>query len=257
MSDKSTSIALVTGSGADRVGRVIARRLAAGGCDVVLHALSSRDEAEAAADRIADEFGVRAAVVIGDLADPDVPPRIVREAAERLGGLHIAVNSAAIWSPTPLADVTADEMRRYFDVNTIAPFLIARESARVMADAGHGGSIVNIGDWATVRPYPDHAAYFPSKGAVETMTRSLAVELSRWHREIRVNAVCPGPVLLADDVPEAERRTIAESNLLGRVGTPEAVAHAVKFLCTNDFISGQCVVVDGGMRVFTPGAVRF
>ena len=148
-------------------------------------------------------------------------------------------------------------MRRYFDVNTIAPFLIARAAARVMADAGHGGSIVNIGDWATVRPYPDHAAYFPSKGAVETMTRSLAVELSRLHRDIRVNAVCPGPVLLADDVPEEERRTIAESNLLGRVGTPEAVAHAVEFLCTNDFITGQCVVVDGGMRIFAPGAVRF
>ncbi len=185
-----------------------------------------------------------------------MPSRLVAETVARFGRLDILVNSAAVWKPTAIDDVTADEIRRYFDVNAVATFLCARAAADVMVKQDRGGSIVNIGDWATVRPYLDHAAYFPSKGAVEVMTRSLAVEFGSKNPRVRVNCVQPGPVLLDDSVSEEKRSTIAASTLVGRVGTPEHIAHAVQFLAENDFITGVCLPVDGGRSIYSPDGMQ-
>jgi NAD(P)-dependent dehydrogenase (short-subunit alcohol dehydrogenase family) len=141
-------------------------------------------------------------------------------------------------------------MRRYFEINTIGSFLCARAAGAQMANQPTGGAIINIGDWATVRPYHDHAAYFPSKGAIEVMTRSLAVELSQRNSRIRVNCIQPGPVLLASDVDENRAEMIANSTLVGRVGTGQHIAHAVQFLCENDFVTGVCLPVDGGRTIY-------
>ena len=125
-----------------------------------------------------------------------------------------------------------------------------------MVEQVTGGSIINIGDWATVRPYLDHAAYFPSKGAIEVMTRSLAVELAHRNRKIRVNCIQPGPVMLADHVSESHRKRVAASTLVGEVGTPHHVAHAVRFLCENDFVTGICLPVDGGRQIYAPDGLQ-
>ncbi len=249
-------VAIVTGSGSPRVGRSIARLLASLGCRLALHANKSTRGAEIAAAEMRAEFDIEVIVTTGSLADDSVPERIVSETYHAFGGLDILVNSAAIWSPTRLQDVTPEEMRRYFDVNTIGTFLCSRAAAMRMAEQPTGGSIVNIGDWATVRPYLDHAAYFPSKGAVEAMTRSLAVEFAQLNRKIRVNCIQPGPVLLADDVDDQQREKIARSTLCGEVGTAEHVAHAVRFLCENDFVTGVCLPVDGGRSVFAPDGLQ-
>lgn len=248
--------ALVTGSGAPRVGRVIAGLLAAHGCRIALHANESIAQAESAAEEIQKTCDVEVIVTSGSLRDDGVPERIVGDAVLAFDRLDILVNSAAIWSPTKLADVTVEEMRRYFDVNTIGTFLCARAAAMQMAKQSAGGSIVNIGDWATVRPYLDHAAYFPSKGAVEVMTRSLAVEFAQWNRKIRVNCIQPGPVLLAEDVNQDQREKLAASTLVGEVGTAEHVAEAVKFLCENDFVTGVCLPVDGGRSIYAPDGLQ-
>jgi pteridine reductase len=109
-----------------------------------------------------------------------------------------------------------------------------------------GGAIVTVADWALARPYRNYAAYFASKGAIPTLTRTLAVELAARNPRVRVNCVMPGPVMLPDDLPEAERRAAIAGTLVGREGSPENVAHAVVFLVENDFVTGVCLPVDGG-----------
>ena len=110
--------------------------------------------------------------------------------------------------------------------------------------------IVNIGDWAEVRPYPDYAAYFPSKGGVTTLTRCLAVELGTRNPRVRVNCVLPGPVMLPPDLPEAERNEAINATLVKREGSPEHVAKAVLAFVQNDFVTGACLPVDGGRTVY-------
>ncbi len=249
-------VALVTGSGAPRVGRAVAEGLARSGCRIAVHANSSRAEAERVANDLRKRFGVDAIVTLGSLDDESVPERIVGETTDAWGRIDVLVNCAAIWEPNPLENVTPAELRRYFDVNTLGSFLCARAAGLRMVRQSHGGSIVNLGDWATCRPYLDHAAYFPSKGGIEAMTRSLAVEFARRNPNVRVNCVQPGPVLLAEDVTEEDRSRIAAATLVGRIGTPEAVAHAVRFLSENDFVTGVCLPVDGGRSVFAPDGLQ-
>jgi pteridine reductase len=108
---------------------------------------------------------------------------------------------------------------------------------------------VNIGDWATARPYPDYAAYFLSKGSIPTLTRMFAVELASRNPRVRVNAILPGPVMLPDDLPALERERSIRGTLVKREGTPEHVADAVLFFLRNDFVTGACLPVDGGRSV--------
>ncbi len=249
-------VALVTGSGAPRVGREIAVQLARVGCRIALHANNSLAEAEQAANEIRNDLSTEVIVTAGSLENPSVPTQLVEETHAEFGRIDILVNSAAIWRPTKLEAITAEEIRRYFEINALASFLCARAAGIRMADQPTGGSIINIGDWATVRPYLDHAAYFPSKGAVEAMTRSLAVELAQRNPSIRVNCIQPGPVMLADDVSASDAKRIASSTLVGRIGTPQHVAHAVMFLCENDFVTGVCLPVDGGRSIYAPDGLQ-
>jgi NAD(P)-dependent dehydrogenase (short-subunit alcohol dehydrogenase family) len=254
--DCEQPVALVTGSGAARVGRAIAVELARQGCRIALHANTSVDQAHRVAKQLSDQYDVPSIVTTGALDQDEVPERLIGETVSAFGRLDILVNSAAIWKPTPIDQVTAAEMRRYFDVNTIASFMCARAAGAVMASQPNGGSIVNLGDWATVRPYLDHSAYFPSKGGIDVMTRCLAVELATRNAAIRVNCVKPGPVLLAEEVPDQQRRKLCESTLTGGIGTAEHIAHAVRFLCENTFINGVCLPVDGGRSIYSPDGLQ-
>lgn len=238
-------VALVTGSGAPRVGRVIAELFAARGYRVVVHANRSAAEARGAAARFESEnFGGHA--VVGDLSDETQARLVVREAAGRWGRLDVVVNAAAIWNRKPLAASTARDVLDHFTANTLATWVVCQEAGAIMASQPAGGVIVNLGDWAVVRPYRDYAAYFPSKGAIPTLTRDFAVELSALHPAIRVNAVLPGPVMLPPDLPDAERAEAIAGTLVKREGTPQNVADAIIALVENDFITGVCLPVDGG-----------
>lgn len=254
--DCDSPVALVTGSGAPRVGQAVARHLAQLGCRIGLHANTSRQEAECAANDIHEQHGADTLVTTGSLLQEAECERIVAETADHFGRIDILVNTAAIWEPKSLEAVTADDLRRYQDVNSTGTFLCSRAAGLRMAAQPSGGSIVLFGDWATVRPYLDHAAYFPSKGSIEAMTRSLAVELAHRNADVRVNCIQPGPVLLDGCVSQDQRDRLAESTLVRRVGTPEAVAHAVQFLCENDFVTGICLPVDGGRQIFAPDGLQ-
>lgn len=242
-------VAMVTGSGAARVGRSVARTLAERGFRLVLHANSSL----AAAERTAQEFsqqGVEAIALAADLRDEAAVAQMIERALGHFGQIDALVNCAAVWKKKSLEAVTAADVREHFEVNALGTFICCQRVGLAMVAQPTGGAIVNIGDWAIVRPYLDYAAYFPSKGAIPTLTCNLAVELGTRNPRVRVNAVLPGPVMLPLDLPQEERDAAVAATLVQREGSPENVAHAVLFLLENNFVTGICVPVDGGRSVF-------
>lgn len=238
-------VVLVTGSGAKRVGRAIARHLASLGYRLALHANRSVDEAQEFALEL-KAAGTEAFVVSGDLSDEATARRVIDQSAEHYGRLDGLVNAAAIWSPVPLEQVDAAEVRRNFEVNALSVFICSQQAGLRMVRQPFGGAIINLGDWAIARPYLNYSAYFPSKGAVQTITRDLAVELAARNPRVRVNCILPGPVMLPPELSEEERREAVAGTLVQREGTPEHVAHAAAFLLENDFITGVSLPVDGG-----------
>ena len=243
-----TPVALVTG-GAVRVGRSIVRELAARGYRVAVHASTSLDRAQELVAELTSEG--REAVAFGaDLRDEDVTRAMIDRVRRHFGRLDALVNNAAIWSPTPLETTVADDVRHFFEVNTLGTFVCCHHAGLIMRQQPSGGAIVNIGDWAVARPYRNYSAYFASKGAIPTLTRMFAVELAP---RVRVNAVLPGPVLMPEGISEEERRRAIQETLLGRPGRPDNVAHAVIALIENDFITGVCLPVDGGRTIAGAG----
>jgi pteridine reductase len=241
-------VALVTGA-AKRVGRAIATALHQRGYRLVIHANSSLDEAQQLANQMS-EAGAPAIAVAADLREEAPLRRMVADVRELLGSIDVLVNSAAIWKSKPLEQVTAQDVRAHFEINTLGTFLLCQQVGLTMVAQPNGGSIVNIGDWAVARPYVDYPAYFPSKGAIPTVTRMFAVELGRRNPKIRVNAILPGPVLLPNDLPESERTQAISATLVKREGRPENIAQTVLFFLDNDYVTGVCLPVDGGRTVY-------
>jgi pteridine reductase len=242
-------IALVTGSGKRRVGSYVAEALAARGYALAIHYRQSASEAESqiAAWRAQ---GVDAAGFQADLTDESAVSSLVAAVAERFGRLDVLVTCAAIWQRRPLEQITAADVRRHFEVNTLGTFLCAQHAGLQMVKQPEGGAIVTLGDWAVVRPYRDYAAYFPSKGAIPTLTRALALELGTRNPRVRVNCIEPGPVMLPADLPAAEREEAINATLVKREGSPQNIAQAVLSLIDNDFITGVCLPVDGGRSIY-------
>jgi pteridine reductase len=249
----TAKVALVTGSGKRRVGFHVAAALAARGYALAVHYRTSAAEA---AETVAalQRQGVPAAAFQADLADERAVRALVDDTLARFGRLDVLVNCAAVWQRKRLEDVTAADVRLHFETNALGTFLCSRDAGLAMVRQPEGGCIVALGDWAVARPYLDYAAYFPSKGAVTALTRSLAVELGRRNPRVRVNCILPGPVMLPPDLPEAERRQAINATLVGHEGRPENVAQAVLFFLDNDFVTGVCLPVDGGRTIYAPDA---
>jgi pteridine reductase len=248
-------VALITGSGRKRVGWHVAQSLADRGYALAVHYHRSAADAEQTVADFAAR-GVTAMKVQADLADEAAVQAMVDSVLERFQRIDVLVNSAAIWERKPLEQVTAADLRVHFEVNALGTFLCAQRAGLAMVRQDQGGSIINLGDWAIERPYLDFAAYFPSKGAVVALTRSLAVELGHRNPRVRVNCILPGPVMLPDDFDADERQRVINATLVKREGTPQHVARAAVHLIENDFITGVCLPVDGGRTIFSPDSVR-
>jgi pteridine reductase len=244
-------VALVTGSGKRRVGWHVADALARRGYALAIHYRSSAAEAAETVAGLA-ALGVEVAAFQADLADEGAVRAMVNGVLERFGRLDVLVNCAAVWKRKRLEDVTAADVRLHFDTNTLGTFLCGQHAGLAMVRQAEGGCIVNLGDWAVIRPYLNYAAYFPSKGAIPTLTRTLAVELAHRNPRVRVNCVMPGPVMLPPDLPENERRQAIDATLVKREGSPKNIAQAVLAFVDNDFITGACLPVDGGRSVYAP-----
>jgi pteridine reductase len=243
-------VALVTGSGRRRIGAYVAEALAARGYSLAIHYLHSAADAKREVESF-ERQGHPAIACQADLTDEKAVARLVQQVVDRFGRIDVLVNCAAIWERKPLEDVTAADVRRHFDVNALGTFLCSQQAGLAMVRQAEGGSIVAFGDWAEGRPYLNYAAYFPSKGAVVGITRSLAVELASRNPRVRVNCILPGPVLLPADLPEEERRRAIWGTLLKREGRPENIVQAVLHFIDNDFVTGACLPVDGGRTLFS------
>jgi 3-oxoacyl-[acyl-carrier protein] reductase len=229
--------ALVTGA-SKGIGRAIAAELAAAGANVVVGYRSGREEAEA----LAAELVGRA--IQADVSDPDEAKRLVEEA----GDLDVLVNNAGLTRDGLLARMPDDDWRTVLETNLSSVFYTCRAVTRPMMKK-RAGSIVNISSIVGVHGNWGQTNYGASKAGIIGFTKSLARELGS--RNVRANVVAPGYVKtqLTDVLPEDATNAMLESTPLGRLGDPEDVAGAVRFLCSDaaSFITGEVLLVDGGL----------
>lgn len=247
----SQKTALITGAGKQRVGWHVAEALALKGYAVAIHYHTSADEAHETVRQFHNR-GFTAEAFAADLTDEAAVKNMIANVLTRFGRIDVLVNCAAIWHRKRLEDVTAADLRSHFKTNTLGTFLCSQHAGLAMVGQPEGGCIVTLGDWAEVRPYLDYAAYFPSKGGVTALTRSLAVELGTRNPAVRVNCILPGPVMLPPDLPAAERAHAINATLVKREGHPRNIALAVLHFIENDFVTGACLPVDGGRTVYAP-----
>lgn len=244
-------VALITGSGRERVGNVIARDLAKRGYQIALHYHSSGEAAEDTCQSLRDE-GTHCEAFQADVSSEDDIQKMVKEVIARFDRIDTLITTSSIWSTQPLDEMQADDLRKNFDVNTLGTVLTATAVGRIMVKQPEGGSIITIGDWAIERPYLDHLAYFVSKGAIPAATRCLALELGHRNPRVRVNCIHPGPVMFPPGTSDEEAQQLRSSTLVKNGDCPEMVAHAVRFLIENHFVTGVCIPVDGGRHMYSP-----
>jgi 3-oxoacyl-[acyl-carrier protein] reductase len=229
--------ALVTGASRG-IGRAIATELAAAGASVVLGYRSGEEEAQ----ELAEATGGRA--VQADVSDPDQARALV----EKAGDLDILVNNAGLTRDGVLARMSDEDWRTVIETNLASVFYTCRAASRPMMRK-RSGAIVNLSSIVGVHGNWGQTNYAASKAGIIGFTKSLARELGS--RNVRANVVAPGYVKtrLTDVLPEEATQTMLTNTPLGKLGEPEDVARAVRFLCSDEaaFITGDVLLVDGGL----------
>lgn len=241
---------LVFGSAKERLGHAICLEASRRGYQVGIHYNTSQKDALLTEKACLKHGASNTIVVKGDVSNEQDVAGIIAKVAKKFGSLDLVVTAAAIWKEKKLLDTDADLVREHFEINTLGTFLCCKHAGKIMTRQKSGGLIVTMGDWATVRPYIDYAAYFASKGGIQTLTATFANELANLNPNVRVNCILPGPVMVPESVSKAEKKKIAGKTLLKRLGTPEHIVKTVFFLADNDFVTGVAIPVDGGRSVF-------
>jgi 3-oxoacyl-[acyl-carrier protein] reductase len=241
--------AVVTGA-SKGIGAGIARALAKEGANVVVNYARAKDDAEKVATDI-QSAGGKAITVQADVSKRTDVDKLFAETKKAFGKVDILVNNAGVYEFAPIEQVTEESYRRMFDRNVLGTVLSTQAAVKAMNGSG---SIINVSSVVSLSPPPSGSLYSATKGAVDVITRSLALELGP--RNIRVNSLSPGLVetegTRASGTSEGEFKTFAVSRTpLGRVGVPDDIAKVAVFLASDDsaWITGEVLPVGGGARL--------
>jgi glucose 1-dehydrogenase len=250
---------LVTG-GSSGIGQAIAVRFAEYGANVAINYLRQPEEAAGTEEQVqacvtkVQREGVRDVLVQGDVSSEDDVVRMVADAVEGLGGIDVLVNNAGIQISRPTEELSSDDFDRVLAVNLRGAFMCAREAIRHFLAAGKPGSIVNVSSVHQLIPKPGYLGYSTSKGGMQNLTRTLALEYAG--RGIRVNGIGPGATVTPInrawiDDPE-KRRQVEEHIPMQRAGDADEMAGVTAFLASDDaaYITGQTIFVDGGLTLY-------
>jgi 3-oxoacyl-[acyl-carrier protein] reductase len=250
MSKLTGKVAVVTGA-SKGIGAAVAKQLAANGASVVVNYSTSRSGADKVVADI-QKAGGKAIAFGASVSEQSEIEALFAETKKVYGKVDILVNNAGVYGFAPLEQFKAEEYRRQFDTNVLG--LLLTSQAALPHFPAEGGSIVNISSVVSTLAPPASSLYSSTKGAVDTITKSLAKELAS--RKIRVNAINPGLVITegaeAAGIANSdfEKGTVAQTPL-GRAGQPEDIAPPVAFLASDDarWITGETIFVSGGLGV--------
>jgi 2-deoxy-D-gluconate 3-dehydrogenase len=249
--------AIVTG-GAKGLGLAISYRLAEAGATILI-ADNDREEAIKSAE-VLTKCGLKSVAVQCDVSREKDIVKMIETAAKEMGGVDILVNNAGIFPQIPLQEMTAADFEKVISINLKGTMLCSREASRLMIEKRSGGNIINLASIDAIHPSDKGmAAYDASKGAVLSLTKSLALELGE--HDIRVNAIAPGGILtqslqsLVTTAPtvdgKARLKKFMARMVLGRMGEADEVARVALFLASemSSYITGTIIVVDGGYLI--------
>jgi glucose 1-dehydrogenase len=250
---------LVTG-GSSGIGQAIAVRFAEYGANVAINYLRRPEEAQGTEDQVracitkVQQEGVQDVLVQGDVSKEEEVVKMVGEAVEGLGGIDVLVNNAGIQISRPSEELSSDDFDKVLAVNLRGSFMCAREAIRHFLAEEKPGSIINISSVHQLIPKPNYLGYSTSKGGMQNLTRTLALEYAA--RGIRVNGIGPGATVTPInrawiDDPE-KRRQVEEHIPMQRAGDADEMAGVTAFLASDDaaYITGQTIFVDGGLTLF-------
>jgi glucose 1-dehydrogenase len=250
---------LVTG-GSSGIGQAIAVRFAQYAANVAINYLRAREEAHDTEEQVhacihkVRQAGVQDVLVAGDVSREDDVVRMVGEAIHGLGGIDILVNNAGIQLSRPSDELSSADFDRVLAVNLRGSFLCAREAIRHFLGEEKGGSIVNISSVHQLIPKPNYLGYSTSKGGMQNLTRTLALEYAA--RGIRVNGVGPGATVTPINrgwIDDPVKRAQVEEHIpMRRAGDADEMAGVTCFLASDlaAYITGQTIFVDGGLSLF-------
>jgi pteridine reductase len=242
----SGKVVLITGA-ARRVGAATARRLHGEGARLMLHYRRSEREAQQLQAELNAARAESTALLQADLLDAAGLAEIVRNTVSRFGRLDALVNNASTFHATPIGAIKLEDWDSLVGTNLKAPLFLSQAAAPYLRKVN--GCIVNVTDIHADRPLKNYLVYSVAKAALSGLTRALARELAP---EVRVNGVAPGPVLWPEDgsFDELTRQRVISHTPLRRVGEPEDIARAVRFLIVEaPYVTGQIIAVDGGRSI--------
>ncbi|MBW4612372.1 MAG: SDR family oxidoreductase [Desmonostoc vinosum HA7617-LM4] len=252
--------ALITGA-TSGIGQAIAIRLAQQGCNIAINYRKDPqkgvDAEEMAIQKACGDInncGVKSLLVQADVSQESDIVEMINTVVEEFGSVDILINNAGIQTECPSHEMTTADFDRVITVNLRGAYLCARETIKHLLSQNRPGVIINVSSVHEIIPRPMYVSYSISKGGMENLTKTLALEYA--NRGIRVNAIGPGATITPinqDWINDPEKKAIVESHIpMGRAGTADEMAAAVAFLASDEaaYITGQTLFIDGGLTLY-------